>query len=337
MNMVEIQQRDWDSELFWIELEISNICNYKCYYCFPGYNTGTIKWPDFDLFVKNISHLIDYYKKNTNKKKFAIHILGGEATHWKKFKDFVKYFKENYNATIVLTTNGSKKVSWWDSVHPYLDSVHISVHREYADFKHISDVADLLHEKNVDVEANVFMDPFEWDKCEEILAGLKTSKQQWPINRREVSMPKRFYTDEQEMMLHEIIRESDKPIKFVIPPMSNDCATTVIDSEGNEHSMGYKEILSKKTIKFKGWDCDLGVHWICVHANGNLSGVCQNRLYNSDVSYNIFDIEFDTNFKPTISSTICHIEYCWCILEANMPKRNIGNLTNNKVIPIYAN
>jgi organic radical activating enzyme len=336
MEIIEIQQRDWDSDLFWIELEISNICNYKCHYCFTDYNTGTIKWPDYELLVNNLSYLIEYYLKNTKKKKIALHLLGGEVTHWKRFKDFVKHFKEKYNVIIVLTTNGSKKIEWWNGVYHYLDSVHISVHREYADYTHISKVADFLHINDVDVEANVFMDPFEWDKCEELLEGLKTSDQHWPIARREIIMPNQPYTDEQKMMLHEIVRCSDKPIKFVISSLSNDCITTVIDSDGKEHSMRYKEILFNRANRFKGWDCDLGIDWICVHANGTLSGVCRNRLYNSDIVYNIFDFDFDKKFKPNITSTTCHIDYCWCILEANMPKRKIGNSTTNKVISIYA-
>jgi uncharacterized radical SAM superfamily Fe-S cluster-containing enzyme len=56
-----------DEEILRIELFLSNQCNYKCWYCFPGSNEGTHLWPELDLVVKNLSALLDYYKKNSTK------------------------------------------------------------------------------------------------------------------------------------------------------------------------------------------------------------------------------------------------------------------------------
>jgi len=324
-NFVEVRQDEWDPELLWIELELSNICNYKCWYCWPGYNDGSIKWPDYDLLVENISYLLDYYLKNTNKKKIAIHLLGGEATHWKKFVDLCKFFKENYNSCIVLTTNGTKKLDWWDDACLYLDNIIISIHHEFVDPYHICKVADALYEKDVYVETNVLLDPFKWDKCIRIVDQLKDSTYGWSINYREVTHDySRQYTPEQDAILFgPSARPSDRLPKFKVPPLSNYHNTTVIDSTGGQHYFKYKDLLYRRMIQFKGWECNVGVDWLAIHANGEISGVCRNGLYEDGITYNLFDTNFKEVFAPKIVPTICMLENCWCIFEVNMPKRKI--------------
>jgi hypothetical protein len=81
-------------------------------------------------------------------------------------------------------------------------------------------------------------------------------------------------------------------------------------------------------IQFKGWECNVGVDWLAVHANGEISGICRNGLYEDGITYNLFDTNFKEVFLPKIVPTICVVENCWCIFEVNMPKR--------KVIPIKA-
>jgi len=338
MNIVEIKQPGWDAELFWIHLEISNICNYKCWYCFPGYNSGTIKWPDYTTLVKNVSYLIDYYLQHTNKKKIAIHFLGGEVTHWKQFKDVIKFFKEQYDAIIELTTNASKDIKWWDEMYTNLDNVYISVHREYADSTHINNVADFLYEKDVYVEANVFMDPLAWDTCEQIAIALTNSKYNWTINRREIiHNESQRYTDDQEKLLRsETVRKSNKHTGFTLSPVSNNYYTIAIDQTQVEHRFNYKDLLSYKLHTFKGWECDVGIDWLSIQSNGVISGICGNKLYNSGTTYNIYDTNFIESFSPTITSTQCNLDYCWCILETNMPKRKINSagITSKKIIYI---
>ena len=56
---------NWKDDVLNIDLSLGNICNYKCWYCWPGSNEGNYKWPDLDLLKTNISHLINHYLKNS--------------------------------------------------------------------------------------------------------------------------------------------------------------------------------------------------------------------------------------------------------------------------------
>ena len=71
--MISIKNRDTD---FVIELDLGNVCNYKCNYCFPGANEGTKLWPNID---KIETALLKYIKH----KKFS---------NWKKYKCLISKF-----------------------------------------------------------------------------------------------------------------------------------------------------------------------------------------------------------------------------------------------------
>ena len=93
---IEIQNSDHD-DLLCIDIYPTNICNYSCHYCHPGSNEGNHGFPkDFDLYVKNIDHLLNVYKENFNKKRIKIEISGGEPTLWPRIGDFANHLKLNH-------------------------------------------------------------------------------------------------------------------------------------------------------------------------------------------------------------------------------------------------
>ena len=94
-------------ETLYIQYMIGNLCNYKCAYCFPGSNEGDYPWPDVDLVIKNLDHLINTYKQQ-GKTKFEFYILGGEPTIWMDLPVLCKHLKEHHNSVIRISTNGSR-------------------------------------------------------------------------------------------------------------------------------------------------------------------------------------------------------------------------------------
>lgn len=329
MEIKEVKQLGWDSDLLRIELAIGNICNYKCWYCFPGSNEGNLKWPEFDVIVSNLSYLLNYYLKNTNKKRFDFHVLGGEITHWKQFSDFIKYFKDNYDCIFTLTTNASKKMDWWKKIYKQLDYVMISVHNEYSDPLHIREVADFLYEKNVYVVTLVLMDPFKWDKCIDIANTLSASKYKWTIRYSEIIHEFVNYSKEQKNILEKERHRKGGFFYFLKTNKSYKSKVKVIDTSGKKHSLKDNAILLKRLNNFKDWNCNVGVDWISIKADGTVSGICGNGLYKEGLTYNILKTDFKEKFNPEIKTTICKQSSCWCMFEANMSKR--------KIIPIYEN
>ena len=329
MNIKEVKQ-NWPEDTMRIDLTLGNFCNYKCWYCWPGCNEGNHKWPEFDLFVNNLSYLLDYYLNNTNKRKFDFHIMGGEITHWPKFFDLIEYFKSRYDCIFTLTTNGSKKLEWWDKAAPYLDYVTISSHHQFCDPYHVRDVADLLYERNVIVNTVVLMDPFAWDKCMGHIEIYKGSRRKWSIRYLEIIDQQHVqYTEEQKNILNKLRARRANLWWFLKNNKSYKSRVKVVDENNKTHKVGDQAVVLDRLNNFKGWECSVGVNWIAVKLDGTVSAICSNGLYAEGVTYNIFKEDFIEKFHPTIAPAICTRDACWCMFEANMPKR--------KVIPIHAN
>lgn len=337
MNIVEVKQ-NWPDDLLRIDLTLGNYCNYKCWYCFPGCNDGTYKWPNFDLFVKNLSHLLDYYLENTDKKRFDFHVMGGEITHWPKFFDLIKYFKSKYDCIFTLTTNAAKTLKWWDSAAQYLDYVKISSHHEFTDTDHVRNVADLLYEKGVIVVVAVLMDPYAWDKCIDAVEHYKKSKHRWTIRYLEIILQDKIsYSEDQKKILNNLRVRGPNIFWFFKNNKSYRSKVKVVNDQGKTRRIEDHIIIHQRLNNFKGWECSLGVHWISVKFDGTVAGICTNGLYENGDTFNIFQEDFIEKFSPKITSAICTQDGCWCGFETNMPKKKLNNNTSRRVIPIYEN
>jgi MoaA/NifB/PqqE/SkfB family radical SAM enzyme len=328
MDIVEIKQT-WPKDFFRIDLYIGNICNYKCWYCFPGSNEGTYKWPDFDLYVKHVSHILDYYLEHTDKKKFQIHLLGGEVTHWPRFIDFIKHFKSKYTCVFSLATNGSKKLEWWKKAAPYLDRISISHHQAFSDKSHNRNLADYLYSQNILVNIQVMMDPPLWNDCIQSVEFYKESKYSWGIRYIEVIHNQASYNKEQRQLLNSLMARKPNIFYFLRTSNINSIKTYAVDQQGKKHKMHDQQLTVERLNTFTGWQCNLGVDWLNIKFDGTVAGICGNGLYATDERFNIFDTDFIENFQPKITTSVCKKPACWCTFETNMSKK--------KVIPIHAN
>jgi len=335
MNIVEVKQ-DWPDDFFRVELYLGNICNYQCWYCWPGCSEGDIKWPDYDTLVTNLSHLLDYYKEHTNKKKFQIGLIGGEVTHWKRLIDFIKYFKENYGCVFTMHTNASKKMDWWKEATPYFDQVAISHHPQFSSKEHNRELADYLYSKGKIVNVTIMMDPNAWDHCIEANEYYLQSKYRWSVRRAEIFHDTINYTPEQNKILKNLRSRGTNPFFFLWNNKVPRVKTTVIDNQNKKHKISEQFLTLNRLNNFEGWECNLGQDWLNVKAGGEMQGICGNMLYDQSTTYNLYDPDFVEKFQPTITKTICNSKSgCWCDFETNMPKRKLG--TTKRFIPIYAN
>lgn len=314
-----------DPNLLRIEYMPGNLCNYKCHYCFPGSNEGDVKWPDVDLVLKNLDHLMNTYKSQ-GKTKFEFFIIGGETTLWKDLPKFCKHLKTNHDTVIRISTNASRKINWWQENADFFDVVEISVHHEYCNVSHIIEVADFLYKNKTNVVANVLMDPFHFDKCKDILNQLKKSKKRWPIIAKAVQINGESIHDElqQKYLATQLKRWPNLFWYFSLPVTYNRKLWAVIN--GKKKLIEDNWLFLNNLNRFKGWDCNLGVDYIEIFQNGVISGTCRQLIYNENFHYNLYDEDFIDKFNPKISSIICKKDICHCG----------GEIQISKFIPIKA-
>lgn len=133
-----------DNQIYHLNLNLSNICNFKCRMCSPNYSNSLI--PDFN-HLHSIGSPIRYYRKNQNKQIIdvdyileqygsqlsrlnTIWVTGGEPLMDDRLFDFTRKL-ENYTditkVKMFITTNGSKiDISKFD-VFDKLDVININV------------------------------------------------------------------------------------------------------------------------------------------------------------------------------------------------------------------
>lgn len=302
-----------------IEYMPGNLCNYKCHYCFPGSNEGNVKWPDVDLVLKNFDHLMNTYKLQ-GKTKFEFFIIGGETTLWKDLPKFCNHLKANHDVIIRISTNATRKLNWWQENAKCFDVVEISVHHEYCKVPHIIEVADFLYKHKTNVVANVLMDPFNFDKCKDIVEQLKSSKKRWPIVAKAVQINGESIHDEpqQAYLATQLKRWPNLFWWFTLPVKHNRKLWAVID--GKKTLIEDNWLFLNNLNRFKDWDCNLGVDYIEIFQDGVIAGTCKQMIYNERFHYNLYDPEFVNKFNPKISSIICKKEVCVCGGEQQISK-----------------
>jgi organic radical activating enzyme len=322
--ITQVIQR-WPKNKLRIEIMIGNTCNYKCWYCFPGSNEGTHRWPEFNLFKENLTHLLRYYQRQLKKEVFEIHLIGGEPTLWPELGDFVKFLKENFKVIISMSTNGSRTLRWWKDYGKYFDKVLLSCHHEKVDVQHIKNVGDILYDQNVIVTGMILMDSAHWDKCKSILFDVITSKKRWGVDVQEIIHPTIKYTQEQTEFLRKHRYRQANLWYFFKNNKHTILNTRVVFENGKTKKIQNNEIILNKWNNFKGWDCNLGIDSIFISKEGNITGACGENLYNLNYKFNILKETFIQEFNPILTSTICTKNSCWCQPESNL---------NKKIIPI---
>jgi organic radical activating enzyme len=320
MELIRVKS-SWKRTDLRIEFVLGNLCNWKCWYCFPGSNEGTHRFPDFDLTVQNLLHLIRHYKQN-GKKRFFLHIIGGEPTLWPKLGEFAEIFSKE-GCVISISTNGSRTLRWWREYGKYFSKVILSCHHEQMDLKHNIEVADILYESNCIVDASVLMDPTAWDKCIGIVQGLRNSKHRWPIVANEVFHETLNYNPAQKKYLNGFIKRIPNLWYYFKNNKHPSDNTTAIFSNGNRKFVKPNWIILQKLNNFKDWVCNLGVDSLAISKTGELTGSCNETLYNIDTRYNLYQLDFVEKFNPEIKPVVCTKESCWCQPEANLRKYKV--------------
>lgn len=292
-----------------IELELGNVCNFKCSYCFPGANTGDKLWPNVDRLS---TALIRYLQ--THNRKTRLYLVGGETTLWKDLPEFCKTIKAAHDVIITISTNASKSLRWWDQYGDCFDAVHISLHAEESNIDHIIKVADLLYEKEIETNVDVLIAPDNFDKCVKLVELVHNSKNKFPIIAKTVLIDgKHNYTDVQLEYMNEPIKRIPD-MQWYDKVRKKPRTTVLIDDDTIVYNDNYFAL--NNLNYFKNWMCHLGVDIARIDHAGNVKGNC-----GQTVNQNIYT---DDRFK--IQPVVCEQEICNCSGEMCVTKWRIDGL-----------
>jgi sulfatase maturation enzyme AslB (radical SAM superfamily) len=321
-NLTKIQSA-LPSDLMRIEIFPGDTCNYNCRYCLPVFNEGKVRWPDLETITDRLSHVMDYYIKYGNKKRFVFQIIGGEPTLWPECGEFVKFFKDRYDVTISMSSNGSRTLRWWEEYGKQFDHIIMSCHHEKINVEHTIEVCDSLYDNDVWVNAMVLMDSKYWDKCVSIIEGLKNSRNTWSISTSQVIYDDVSYTPDQlEFLANNNKRLPDARYYYEVKKTLDE-SPTVTFSDGATEKVSHNWLDLNGHNNFLGWECNIGVDTIYIDKTGTIKGSCGQVLFGNESNYNIYDKDFKDKFNPEMKPSICTQSRCNCFPEQRATKRVI--------------
>lgn len=314
-----------NSKLLQIRFFPTDICNYRCSYCFANLENKHRFPKDITTVIKNFRSLLDYYITHYHKTEFELTISGGgEPTLWPNIEQFCKEIKDTHNIKIILVSNGARNIQWWEQNSKFFDDVVLSCHHEYVNLDHYIAVADLLYERNVNVIAFSLMDSNNWDKCVDQVERMKTSKHPWFIEVKPIVgdagkvMGIDTYSKEQLQYLNDTIKrlpESSwllKRIRTITPFESivlfNDDTTELASSQS---------IIVNKWNYFKNWNCNIALETLVIGPSGDVKISCGATAVNY-LSFNIFKSDSINEFK--ITPIKCPFDACTCSTDTHATK-----------------
>ena len=332
--MITEVKNNYPKNHVFVEHMLGNICNFKCHYCFPGSNEGDIPWPDVDVVTKNM-HLLFSKMEEQGKDLFSLNYLGGEPTLYKGLEDMIRFLKKEHNVIVAVTTNGSRKLGWWQKNGSIFDKVQLSVHNEYSNIDHVKAVADCLYDQNVIVAVNVMIDPANYERCIKILEQLQDSKRKWTIHAKIVHLDGYTnYTDDQK----KIIKTNRNPNWYWFIKNHKEVVwqrRTKVKENGKWKRVPSNWFIMEQQNHFKGWSCNLGIDHIHIKGDGRISGTCEHKIWGADDFYSILDPELENKIDVKFQPVICEKNDCLCQAENCLAKKlHVVETTQSSRFPL---
>ena len=308
-----------------IQWSMGNTCNYECTYCPPILHNGSKPWLSTQLYIDTIHKICKYYKEQNRQLHFEL--IGGEVTTIPGFEEILRTIAD-YNASIIVYTNGSRTIRWWEEAREYLEGVVITYHPLTMDEEHLFEVVKTLKGHcTIDLNiAGIGGQVVELGKVADRLRELfKDNAQQsiYDVNITVKTMYKKFLGNnhEQQDPFYEYTQDEIKILQRpgVIPrppePQAEEdttpqeqeherfWATEFLYEDGSVKYVQSHQIINEGLNSFKGMKCELGYDGINIDMNGEIiSSWCGAKNFG-----NITQIE---SWDLPKTETVCPHEFC---------------------------
>lgn len=240
--------------------EVTDRCNFQCWYCPETLHAGSSRWPDAQIALRYFNFLLKQHPDGV-----FIDMLGGEPTLWPQMTEFAENLPEGIDCEV--TTNGSRTLRWWERVGPRLKRVTISHHLASASDDHLIALVKIL-QPITHLNVMILLDPQYRERAKKVhvaLCDLDVSHDTKPIfpGFKGVMLD---YTDEDMEML----RYRHMSSKIHTPDRKPD----YVWLDGVKTKA--RDLIISGQNRFTGWFCRAGSRKVHIDATGNVwAGSCR--------------------------------------------------------------
>lgn len=301
-----------------IYMALGTTCNLDCHYCPQHVHDGQEPWHDFDKLLAVLQQIRHHYRW---KRSRHYNLLGGEPSLMPRLPELCERIKQMDDASrIILATNGTRTVKFWQRIAPYIDQILCSVHVRQIDIQQLNAGFKALVESGVHVAANVLMDIHHWDKA--VATADYLTQNGWchyitmkPVETMLGSNQLQPYTDDQRRVIQEwgedrqYARQSACNALYPHELHMDEDVYRWQTADGRYSQLNNFQAVSRDWDKLKGWHCFINADKMSIQPFGQVAsgdtcdqGVVLGNFYESD----------PTTWDWTMAPVICQRERCVC-------------------------
>lgn len=120
---------------------LGNKCNFNCNYCLDIFKRGDRAFVSNDLLIEVCKDITYHY--DDLGRDVIFEFMGGEPTLMDSIPELGNRLS-NFPTNLILYTNGSAPLEWWQKTRRYLTGVTITIHKNFSDIPHIRTVIEYL-------------------------------------------------------------------------------------------------------------------------------------------------------------------------------------------------
>lgn len=286
-----------------VDWGVSNVCNYACSYCPPRTHEGTYPFMPIEDILDFSGRIVDHYVKNLGKEVYFLY-TGGEVTLYNDFITLIRSQKENGNK-VCISTNGSRKLIFWETAKKYLFQASLSYHVEFTDLDHFINVINLI-KSDVYTHVNIMVQPDYFQECLDAAYRVLNETDDVTIDLQIVL--KDFiepypYTPVQRELIIEANKDINSKLKLKRIRDSYRGLMKLKFRDGSEELIKPGDVLTQNMHTWQGWKCYIGLEILVVDINGD---IFRSWCGDSEKIGNINDTDLQFPQKPHIcGKTMC--------------------------------
>lgn len=291
-----------------VDWMLGNNCSYACSYCPKALHDGSEGWQSADSIVGFYDQLHRHYVHHRGK-QIWLQFTGGEPT---MHPHIIKMLQEASarGFKVSLISNASRTTRFWRKITPFLNSVILTYHNEFARLDHFLEVAQIVSDE-MSVHINVTMHPDRFDRT---LEDARTMRETFPEATISLKPLRKNFETELYDYSDDELEAMDKglPNHAAFDRVTPRWTMTVTDTSGNVVTRRSEEFSLLGQNHWKGFSCNAGLESLRIKGNGDVSrAVCR-------VGGSIGNIE--NRVALPVAPIICTKQKCSCLSDVLITK-----------------
>lgn len=314
---------------------ITQMCNYKCSYCFGQDPLDRSRFTSLPYLKKAVDHIAEL-----NRDTVRFTFSGGEPTAHPDLGKLIEYIHQIFAKrlqSVLVISNGSRNPQFYDRLveDENIDRVrfNISLHTEFMDLEHITSLVERLSHK-APFCLNLMFHPLKKDFVRKVHQELCQLRSSYPFGLGVVLLrrPPRFDILDERYAAPDFEWQKQAAEEFgkaalAGPPMTQlpqrgysgelfwnytDPARPYKKMEGKDRTT----LFTEGAFNFKGMYCIHGCSLLCINPDGSSSGA---RCSQARISSNIF-LENPYKDKNFMCPVRCSAANCGCSTNDSLLK-----------------